>query len=110
MKSNFNADKAGIAASVFTGTSNPRHLRAIDALMFRDFDRQELDSVSGSSNSPEVVAELRRRGLEIPCARIHFIDRDGLPCRPGVYSFTASDRNKLHRWNATKQALTGGVV
>ena len=82
----------------FTGTDNPRQYRAIAALMRRARPRESLDSEVGCSNSPELVAELRRRGLDIPCERIHFIDRDGKACRPGVYSFTASDRRKIHAW------------
>ena len=84
----------------FTGTDNPRHLRAIAALLRRPMPRESLDHESGASNSPELVAELRRRGLEVPCKRIRFIDRDGYPCRPGVYSFTASDRRKFYTWQA----------
>ena len=82
----------------FTGTDNPRHLRAIDALLRRSRPRESLDSEAGCSNSPELIAELRRRGLDIPCERIKFIDRDGKPCRPGVYSFTAVDRRKIYAW------------
>lgn len=85
----------------FTGTDNPRHLRAIAAMLRRPLPREALDSTAGASNGPELVAELRRRGLEIPCARVSFIDRDGQKCRPGVYSLTASDRRKVYRWMAT---------
>ena len=60
----------------FTGTDNPRHLRAIDALMTRPTPREQLDKTAGCSNGPELVAELRRRGLSLPCKRIKFIDRD----------------------------------
>ena len=91
----------------FTGTDNPRHLRAITALLRRPISRQELDSVAGASNSPELVAELRRRGLDGPCERIRFMDRDGCPCRPGVYSFTTSDRRKFYRWQA--DSMKGGA-
>ena len=94
------AEQSAPSKRQFTGTDNPRHLRAITALMRRPISRQELDSVAGASNSPELVAELRRRGLEVPCERIRFIDRDGCPCRPGVYSFTTSDRRKFYQWQA----------
>jgi hypothetical protein len=82
----------------FTGTDNPRHLRAIDALLRRSRPRESLDSEVGCSNAPELIAELRRRGLDVPCERIHFVDRDGKPCRPGVYSFTFADRRKIYAW------------
>lgn len=86
----------------FTGTDNPRHLRAIAALLRRPLPRENLDTVAGCSNGPELVAELRRRGLELPCERISFVDRDGHICRPGVYSLTPSDRRKLHQWLARR--------
>lgn len=87
----------------FTGTDNPRHLRAIAALLARPLTRENLDSVAGASNSPDMVAELRRRGLDVPCERIHFIDRDGRDCRPGVYHLSAADRRKVHQWQAKRQ-------
>jgi hypothetical protein len=86
----------------FTGTDNPRHLRVISLLMRRPISREELDSVAGASNGPELVAELRRRGLDAPCERINLIDRDGQPCRPGVYSFTTRDRRRIHAWLAQR--------
>ena len=87
----------------FSGTDNPRHLRAIAALLRRPISRKELDSVAGASNSPELVAELRRRGLDAPCERISFIDRDGFKCRPGVYSFTTGDRRAIYAWMAKRE-------
>jgi len=88
----------------FAGTVNARHLRAIAALLARPRRREDLDSIAGCSNSPELVAELRRRGLDVPCERIRFIDRDGYPCRPGVYSFTTADRRKFYAWQAAQKA------
>ena len=97
------------AASIskFTGTDNPRHLRAIAALIRRPMPRESLDKEAGCSNAPELVAELRRRGLEAPCERIKFVDRDGSHCRPGVYHLTDTDRHKLRRWMASRQI--GGI-
>lgn len=86
----------------FTGTDNPRQLRALAVLLNRPVLRQELDSVAGCTNSPELVAELRRKGLELPCERIKFVDRDGNPCRPGVYSLAAADRRMLRAWLAKR--------
>ena len=87
----------------FTGTDNPRHLRLIFAVLVRPRRREDVDSIAGCSNGPELVAERRRRGLEVPCECIRFVDRDGYPCRPGVYSFTASDRRMLYAWMAKRQ-------
>jgi len=85
----------------FTGTDSPRHLRALAALLRRPMPREALDSAAGASNGPELVAELRRRGLEVPCERISFVDRDGRKCRPGVYTLTEGDRRRLFRWLST---------
>lgn len=87
----------------FSGTSNPRHLRVLRILQIRPVRREDLDRIAGCSNGPELVAELHRRGLEIPCERVPCIDRDGKPCRPGVYSLTANDRRKINRWLASRQ-------
>lgn len=91
----------------FTGTDNPRHLRALAVLLRRPITRQELDSVAGCSNGPELIAELRRRGLSIKCERIEFIDRDGRKCRPGVYHLTDKDRRAFWDWKAAA-AQQGG--
>jgi hypothetical protein len=79
----------------FTGTDNPRHLRVIQALMTRPLPREQLDNVAGASNGPELVAELRRRGLEVPCARTKKKDRDLFDCWPGVYHLTQADRRRV---------------
>ena len=94
--------------SKFIGTDNPRHLRAIAALRRRPMPRENLDTEAGCSNGPELVAELRRRGLEVPCKRINFVDRDGFICRPGVYLLTDGDRRKLHQWQARR--MNGGAA
>ena len=93
-------------ATRFSGTDNPRHLRAIAALLRRPMPREQLDSLAGASNSPELIAELRRRGLEVPCERIRFIDRDGFTCRPGVYSLTAADRRMVYAWMTKRQKVS----
>lgn len=87
----------------FFGTDNPRELRVIAALLVRPRRREDVDSIAGASNGPELVANLRRSGLETPCERITFIDRDGKACRPGIYSFTASDRKKYYAWQAKRK-------
>lgn len=92
----------------FAGTDNPRQLRAIAVLMRRPMPRESLDDAVGASNSPELVAELRRRGLDVPCERIRFIDRDGCLCQPGVYSFTSKDRRLIWAWQASMRKATNG--
>ena len=86
----------------FTGTDNPRHLRVIQALMTRPLPREQLDRVAGASNGPELVAELRRRGLDVPCTRTKKKDRDLFDCWPGVYHFSQQDRRRVNRWIATR--------
>lgn len=95
---NYEEPQHSNVAGKFSGTDNPRHLRVLSALQKRSLPRKTLDEVAGASNGPELVAELRRRGLEIPCLRIEALDRDGRPCKPGVYYLTAADRRKLNVW------------
>lgn len=85
-------------------TTNPRHQRALALLLQRPAKREEIDSRAGCSNGPELIAELRRRGLDVPCERVEALDRDGRTCRPGVYSLTAADRRKVARWLAGRRA------
>lgn len=82
----------------FLGTSNPRYLRAIHAMRVSPRTRESLDNIAGCSNGPELVAELRRRGLEVPCDKVPCIDRDGFEVKRGIYHFTAADRRKIRRW------------
>ena len=90
------------APARFTGTDNPRHLRTIQALMTRPITREHLDQIAGCSNGPELVAELRRRGLELPCCRAKKKDRDLFDCWPGVYHFTQADRRRVNAWLARR--------
>jgi hypothetical protein len=91
----------------FAGTDNPRHLRVIQALMTRPLPREQLDDVAGASNGPELVAELRRRGLETPCTKTKKKDRDGFDVLPGVYHFTQQDRRRVIQF-ITKRKAGGG--
>lgn len=88
-------------------TDNPRHLRVIHAALRRSLPREQVDREAGCSNGPELIAELRRRGLKFPCVKIDAIDRDGRPCKPGVYNLTDKDRRIIYRWMASRQK--GGI-
>lgn len=92
----------------FTGTDNPRHLRVIQALMTRPLPREQLDAVAGASNGPELVAELRRRGLQLECTRTKKKDRDLFDCFPGVYYFTTTDRRRVIQWISKRNS--GGTT
>lgn len=50
-----NASVVAASVSKFTGTSNPRELRAIHALMIRPMPREHLDKFVGCSNGPDLV-------------------------------------------------------
>ena len=102
------AESSALDPRKFTGTDNPRHLRVIPALLARPRRREDVDAIAGCSNSPELIAELRRRGLDVPCERIEFVDRDGCICRPGVYSFTTRDRRLIWAWQARMRKGTDG--
>lgn len=91
-------DSIAKATRKFTGTDNPRHLRVIHSLMIRPRRREELDSIAGASNSPELMAELRRRGLRAACRRTPGIDRDGYPIKYGIYEFDYNDRRAVTVW------------
>ena len=96
-----------MSAAHFTGTYNLRHLRVIQAVMTRPVTREHLDQIAGCSNGPELVAELRRRGLELPCTRTKKKDRDLFDCYPGVYHLTQQDRRKIRDW---KNKRAGGAA
>lgn len=96
-------DSADSKPRHFTGTDNPRHLRVIQALTVRPTPREQVDQVAGAANGPELIAELRRRGLDIPCTRTKKKDRDLFDCWPGVYALTGADRRKLTEWKRKRQ-------
>lgn len=87
----------------FSGTENPRHLRVIHSLMLRPRKREEIDRIAGASNGPELIAELRRRGLRAKCRRTPGIDRDGYPIKFGVYEFDLGDRLAIAEWQRRRE-------
>lgn len=82
----------------FTGTGNPRHLRVLHALQTRPRPREDIDRISGASNGPELMAELRRRGLDVPCSKTPCIDKDGFVVLRGIYHLTDTDKDRLRSW------------
>lgn len=91
-------DKANPTTIVFRGTENPRFLRALRALLEGEKRREQLDAIAGCSNSPQLVAELRSLGLNVPCKLVDGVDRDGRAIKRGVYWLTEEDRKKLEAW------------
>jgi hypothetical protein len=82
-------------AAAFLSKLTQRQKIALEYLRHGQMHREALDRATGASNSPEVVRQLRKLGLEIPCQLIVATDRHGQPCRPGVYSLSPMDRVKL---------------
>lgn len=81
------------AASAVAAKLGPREARLLRALLLGSTRREEVDRVAGASNGPDVVMCLKRAtGIEVPCRRVPAIDRDGRPCRPGVYDLTDAGR------------------
>lgn len=70
---------------------SPRRIRVLEALHARRnwIFREEIDRIAGSSNGPDVVAQLRHRhGVEIDMQMVPRIDRDGRACEVGQYKLT----------------------
>ena len=72
-----------------------RQRRALVALLERPRSREEIDKIAGVSNGPDLIAQLRRHGLEIPCELVEHIDRDDKRGRHGVYHLSGTDREYL---------------
>jgi len=85
-------------ACKFTGTDNPRYLRAIHQLLIRPVTREQLDKAVGCSNGPDLISNLRKLGLGmhgLPCTSVPGRDRDGVVVQPGVYSFSHAGRRAV---------------
>ena len=101
-------DSTAKAARKFTGTDNPRHLRVIHALMIRPKTREEIDRIAGAANGPDLMAELRRRGLHAACTKTPTIDRDGFLVKPGIYALDEGDRRAINAWVRKRDAAAKG--
>jgi len=68
----------------------PRYRRLIRALLTGPLHREDADRVTGASNSPHYIRQLKGKfGLSIITDRVEEIDRDGQKTRPGVYTLEA---------------------
>ena len=72
-----------------------RQRRALVALLERPRSREEIDKIAGVSNGPDLIAQLRSRGLKVHCESVEHIDRDGKRGRHGVYHLSDTDREYL---------------
>lgn len=76
----------------------PRHRRALLALLEGARTREEIDRITGASNGPDEVLQMRRRfKLVIPCTRKGARDMDGHPVEIGVYRLTDTDEANARR-------------
>jgi hypothetical protein len=86
----------------FLGTTNPRYLRILHALMQRARTREEIDRIAGASNGPDAIAALRALGLtkkeHLRCDRVPALDRDGIEVMRGVYYLTEAGRRCITAW------------
>lgn len=97
-------DSTANSTKKFSGTDNPRHLRVIHSLLIRPRKREEIDSIAGASNGPELMAELRRRGLSQKARMVPGIDRDGYSIKFGIYEFDEDDRRAVNAWLRNRDA------
>ncbi len=111
-------DKAGAPGqgaeivSGFQGTTNPRLLRIVAALMTRARSREDVDRIAGASNGPAAIAELRALGLSkpdcLPCERTPCFDRDGKEVQRGIYWLTPTGRRRVQEWMRRREAAAMG--
>lgn len=80
----------------------PRQSRALTALLHSNgwISREMIDRITGASNGPEVIRQLRNRfglckRLHLVCERVTVSDRDGRKSNPGRYRLTPEGRAKL---------------
>ena len=81
---------------------SPRLRRTIDALVtrypFGGVSREELDRISGSSNGPDIVYQLRQKYIGddgVISQKIAGFDRDGQPCKVGYYSLSEAGYQRI---------------
>jgi hypothetical protein len=81
-------------------TFTPRQLRLAYALLGAEgwLPREDVDRITGASNGPQVVSELRAKvtghdGIEMQ--QVEATDRDGRQCKPGRYRLTPQGRARL---------------
>jgi hypothetical protein len=76
--------------------TNPRQKRVLAAALNGPIMRENVDTIAGCSNGPDLISGLRAKGLEFPCEKVERFDKDGNSCWPGRYSLTPEDRSLAH--------------
>jgi hypothetical protein len=76
-----------------------RQSRLLEALLTTHgwIPRESVDRITGASNGPQIVSELRAKvtghdGIDM--LRVDGTDRDGKACKPGQYRLTAIGRQR----------------
>lgn len=92
------------ATASFSGTTNPRALRALNALLKGPVPREALDKIAGCSNGPALVASLRTKGLGnigLACTMVPMRDRDGNLVKRGVYTLSPAGLRAVVAWTVS---------
>lgn len=76
---------------------SPKEFRAVMALLDRIVTREEMDLVTHSSNGPDVVWRLRKKGFPVIMVKKPTVDYDSKPSHYGEYSFDESFKRELLR-------------
>lgn len=83
----------------FKGTKSPRRIRALIALVYRDYvSRENLDRLAGCSNSPDLVFQMKNAGLPIQTREVKAKDRDGRNTHYADYYLTPVIKAKAKEW------------
>ena len=95
-----NQSSLNFTTKKFIGTTNPKRIRALLALVYRDWvSREDLDRLIGASNSPDAIMQLRRKyGLDIIMREVQAINRDGRHCWYGEYQLAYDDKVMVREW------------
>lgn len=75
----------------------PRETRFLNYLLIRPHTRDELGSLVGSLNIPDVKLRIISKGIDIVCKRKPMKDRDGRTVRPGTYYLPEYERERVRK-------------
>jgi hypothetical protein len=85
-------DEARPTRPRFADGLSMRQRAALLALTGGPVLREAMDRATGSSNGPDIVSQLRGKGVDIECVRVEATDKWGEPSRPGLYRLTAAGK------------------
>lgn len=73
----------------------PYEHRLLSQLVKGQTSRKSLDSIIGTTNTPEYVRRLRERGLGIVTHKAHGLNRDGRRVWWGIYRLDDADKARV---------------